>query len=206
MPGKRWAVIDNRKIVRNIPNALSFYRLLMAPVISVLALAGYERLFVVLIVVSLATDILDGLIARTFHLQTAFGAKLDSIADDATYFAAFVGIFAFKRYDIGVHLPLLYVFITLLVLTSLVHLIKFHRFPSFHLYSFKIGGYLQGGFLAVLFLFGFQVELYYAAFGFGILACIEVIALTLIVDEPISNARGLYWLLRDRHRGLAMPR
>ena len=35
----------------------------------------------------------------------------------------------------------------------------------------------------------------------GILACLEVIAVTLAVRQPISNARGLYWMLRDR-RGM----
>ncbi|HKU65587.1 MAG TPA: CDP-alcohol phosphatidyltransferase family protein, partial [Rhizomicrobium sp.] len=79
-------------VLRNIPNALSAYRLGMVPVLAGLALTGREKFFVLLIVISLVSDILDGLIARAFRLQTAFGAKLDSIADDATYIAAFIGV------------------------------------------------------------------------------------------------------------------
>jgi CDP-diacylglycerol--glycerol-3-phosphate 3-phosphatidyltransferase len=185
-------------VVRNIPNALSIYRLLMAPVLMGLAMAGRERAYVILIVVSLVSDILDGLIARTFRLQTEFGAKLDSIADDATYIAAFMGVYVFKRAEIGMHMPLLYAFMAMVVLTSLVHLVKFRRFLSFHLYSFRIGGYLQGGFLLFLFLYGFEIHIFYAVFPYGIAACLEVIAVTLVVRQPISNARGLYWVLRDR--------
>jgi phosphatidylserine synthase len=171
----------------------------MAPVIALLAIQGRQSPFLILIVVSLITDILDGLIARVFRLQTALGAKLDSIADDATYVAAFIGVFEFKTAEIGVHMPLLYVFMLAVALSSLVHLVKFGRFPSFHLYSFRIGGYLQGGFLLLLFLRGFEVHVFYAVFLYGILACLEVIAVTLVVPAPISNARGLYWVLRDRN-------
>jgi CDP-diacylglycerol--glycerol-3-phosphate 3-phosphatidyltransferase len=177
---------------------LSGYRLAVSPIISALAFGGYETAFVVLIVASLITDILDGLIARAFSLETEFGAKLDSIADDATYVAAFIGVFEFKTSEIGMHLPLLFVFIAMLVLSTLVHFVKFARFPSMHLYSFRIGGYLQGGFLIFLFIFGFYPQLYYFVFLFGILACVELILVTLVVCEPTSNARGLYWVLRDR--------
>lgn len=188
-------------ILRNIPNALSAYRLGMAPVLAGLALTGRERPFVILIVVSLVSDILDGLIARTFRLQTEFGAKLDSIADDATYVAAFIGVLVFKSAEIGPHMPLLYAFIVMVALTTLVHLAKFGLFPSLHLYSFRVGGYLQGGFLLLLFVHGFEVHFFYFVFLYGIVACLEVIAVTMVVRQPISNARGLYWVLRDR-RGM----
>ena len=186
-----------RGIVQNIPNILSGYRLLMAPIIAGFALAGAERLFVIFIIASLLTDILDGLIARTFRLQTSFGAKLDSIADDATYVSAFAGVFAFKAGEIGPGMPLLYLFMVMVVLSSLVHIAKFGRFPSLHLYSFRIGGYLQGGFLLLLFAKGFNAPLFYFVFIYGILACLEVIMVTLIINAPMSNARGLYWVLRD---------
>jgi len=78
-------MFDGRSVLRNIPNALSSYRLIMAPVLALLALTRHEEPFVVLIIISLITDILDGLIARGFQIQTSFGAKLDSIADDATW-------------------------------------------------------------------------------------------------------------------------
>jgi cardiolipin synthase len=188
-------------VLRNIPNALLAYRLTMAPVLAGLALAGREKGFVILIVVSLLSDILDGLIARLFKLQSQFGARLDSIADDATYVAAFIGVLVFKSHEIGVHLPLLFVFMAMVAMSSLVHFVKFGRFPSFHLYSFRIGGYLQGGFLVFLFVHGFQLQLYYFVFLYGIVACLEVIAVTLVIRQPISNARGLYWVLRDRRGG-----
>jgi CDP-diacylglycerol--glycerol-3-phosphate 3-phosphatidyltransferase len=56
--------------------------------------------------------------------------------------------------------------------------------------------------LIFLFLVGFQVHLYYFVLLFGVIASLEVIVVTLLIRSPISNARGLYWVLRDKYRGL----
>ena len=37
--------------------------------------------------------------------------------------------------------------------------------------------------------------------SFGILACIEVISVALVLDEPISDAKSLYWVLCKNKRG-----
>ncbi|MCT0223765.1 CDP-alcohol phosphatidyltransferase family protein [Synechococcus sp. CS-1328] len=53
-----------------IPNLLSFYRLVAAPMVLVLVDLDRQCLFASLFLVSLISDILDGLNARLFHLQT----------------------------------------------------------------------------------------------------------------------------------------
>jgi len=179
---------------------LSFYRLVMAPVIVWLALEEYRNLFIIFLCISLVTDILDGLIARTWNLQTKLGTRLDSIADDFTYVAALVGIFQFEYQTLKPHIYILYIFIGLLLLTTIVPLVKFLKTPAFHLYSFRVNGYIQGFFIFYLFVIGFNVYFYYIAMSFGILACVEVIAVALVVNEPVTNARGLYWVLRDKNR------
>ena len=68
----------------------------MAPVIGVLALSEERTLFIVLLCISFVTDVLDGLMARTWNLCTKIGSRLNSIADELTYVAALVGIFQFE--------------------------------------------------------------------------------------------------------------
>lgn len=182
----------------NIPNALSFYRLLTFPVILYLAIAGYEQAFAVLIIINLLSDVVDGLLARVLKQETEFGARLDSIADISTYFLVFLGIWMFKRHDFAPHVFSFSVFIGLLVLALLLSLIKFGRFPSLHLYSWKIGGYIQGFFFFILFAFGFYTPLYYFMIVWGILAFIEHIIIQLMIPRMISNAKGLYWVIRDK--------
>lgn len=186
--------------VVSVPNLLSLYRLAMAPVIIALALTEERTLFIAFLCVSFATDVLDGFIARAWNLCTPLGARLDSVADELTYVAALVGVFQFEYQTLQPHIAMLYIFIAFLILTALIPLIKFKRPPAFHLYSSKANAFLQGVFIVTLFLFGFNIYLYYFVIGFGILACLEAIGVSLIVDKPISNARSLLWVLGQRNR------
>ena len=182
----------------NIPNILSLFRLLAFPVILYLAVTGREQAFAILIIISLITDVLDGMLARLLNQQTEFGARLDSIADFSTYFLVFLGILLFKRAEFAPHIVSFTIFLTLLVSALVLSLIKFGRFPSLHLYSWKIGGYIQGIFFAVLFGYKFHTPFYYFMITWGILAFLEHIIIQLIIPEMQSNAKGLYWVLKER--------
>lgn len=182
----------------NIPNLLSFYRLLSFPVILFLALAGFQQAFAVMIIINLITDVLDGLLARMLKQQTEFGARIDTIADIGTYILVFLGIWLFKRADFAPHVVSFSVFIGLLVVALGLSLIKFGRFPSLHLYSWKIGGYIQGTFFFTLFAFGFITPFYYIMVYWGIFAFLEHIIIQLIIPEMRSNVKGLYWVARGR--------
>ncbi len=186
----------NLNIPLNIPNVLSLYRLFSFPFVLYLAIAGQERLFVWLICINLVTDILDGWIARVFNMQTEIGARIDSLADIGTYILAIVGIFTFKSVEFSPHWLSFGVFIGMFLMTNIVSLIKFKRFPSLHLYSMKIGGYIQGIFFFVLFVFDFYVAYYYFMISWGIAAFSESIIIQLIIKEMKSNAKGLYWVLK----------
>jgi CDP-diacylglycerol--glycerol-3-phosphate 3-phosphatidyltransferase len=169
----------------------------MFPYLLYLSINGYEKLFSILLVVNLITDVLDGLIARSFNMQTELGARLDSIADFGTYIAAITGIVLFKSSDFQPHISSFTLFVFLLLAAHILSLVKFRRLPSLHLYSWKIGGYLQGGFFIVLFLFGFNTLLYYIMVFWGILSFCEHIVIQIIIDKMQSNAKGLYWVLKN---------
>lgn len=183
-----------------LPNILSFYRLLAFPVIFFMALTGREHIFAILIIINLITDILDGLFARILNQRTKFGARLDSIADISTYLLVFIGIWVFKRADFAPHVFSFSLFIGLLAIALVLSLIKFGRFPSLHLYSWKIGGYIQGTFFFVLFAFGFYTSFYYVMIVWGILAFLEHIIIQLIIPEMRTDAKGLFWVLRENRK------
>jgi cardiolipin synthase len=195
---KEEAMIKQLREEMNVPNLLSLYRLLSFPFVLYFALAGYETVFVVLLVINLITDILDGLIARVFHLETDFGAKLDSYADIGMYICAVVGVLVFKAADFAPHLTSLGIFIVTYILPKVVSYARFREFPAFHLYSNKIGGYLQGFFFFFLFVTGFNTAFYYVAILWGILSFIEQLLIVILEKEPLYNAKGLYWVLKDR--------
>jgi CDP-diacylglycerol--glycerol-3-phosphate 3-phosphatidyltransferase len=83
--------------VVNVPNALTLVRLLMVPVFGWMLLShpldiGWRWATTVVFIVALATDFLDGRIARRYNLITNFGKLWDPIADKAITGMAFVGL------------------------------------------------------------------------------------------------------------------
>ncbi len=67
-----------------IPNILSFLRLCLIPVIAILYLEENYIWSAVAVLISGLTDIVDGFIARTFHMVSDVGKVLDPVADKAT--------------------------------------------------------------------------------------------------------------------------
>src|SRR5699024_2861334 len=178
--------------VLNVPNLISFYRLLVFPVILYMALTGREDWFVILLVISLISDILDGNIARIWNLQTNFGAALDNLADVCTFSMALLGIFIFKWDVIEPHAWILYLFLGVFLLSYVVGFYRFGKIPGLHLFSAVAAGYLQGLFFFVLFVWGFFPWFYYLAVGWGTVAYIEKILVLLKLDDIRIGVRGLY--------------
>lgn len=78
--------------VWTVPNVLSMFRLLLVPVFLVLVVTGQDALALLTLVVSSATDFLDGYIARRFHQVTRLGQLLDPAADRLYIFATVIGL------------------------------------------------------------------------------------------------------------------
>jgi CDP-diacylglycerol--glycerol-3-phosphate 3-phosphatidyltransferase len=77
----------------NLPNKLTMARVVMIPVFLVLLYLGtvpMQWAALVVFVVASLTDMLDGKIARKYHLVTDFGKFADPLADKLLVCAAFV--------------------------------------------------------------------------------------------------------------------
>jgi len=183
----------------NIPNTISLYRLLVFPLILLWIFTAKENLVAIFIAISLFTDWLDGIIARTFNMKTEIGAKLDSWADTGTFICSFLAIYFFKWEEMKPHALILYIFFVCWLLSYIVVFIKFKGLIGMHTYLFKITGYVQGAFIISLFLFGFYPALFYICMVVGILACVEEIVIILRLKQPKTNVKGLYWLWKDNN-------
>lgn len=91
----------------NLPNALTWARILMIPLVlavfylptDVLSLPNQNLLACVLFVVAAITDWFDGWLARRLGLTSAFGAFLDPVADKLMVCAALVLLVNLDRCD-----------------------------------------------------------------------------------------------------------
>ena len=188
-----------------IPNIISSYRLLVDPVILYFIIAGKENLFSIFLIINLLSDALDGFLARRLKQETELGAKLDGFADNFTYVLAFIGIFVFKMEDIRPHMVSFIFMITMLVSTVIVSLVRFRKFPSYHLYTTKIGGYIEGGFFILLFSVGFITPYYYLVVAWAVMGAIECIIINLMIPEMRSDIKGLYWVIKERNAKKKFP-
>ena len=74
--------------ILTIPNLLSFFRLLLIPVIIWLYAEKQDPLWAcAFLVLSGITDVVDGIIARRCHMISDFGKALDPVADKLTQIA-----------------------------------------------------------------------------------------------------------------------
>ncbi|TCO07447.1 CDP-alcohol phosphatidyltransferase family protein [Natronoflexus pectinivorans] len=190
-------LIINGENVVNLPNLISLYRVLVAPVILYFALTGHESLFVIFLCISLVSDILDGNLARLMKVQTNFGAALDNLGDILTYILALLGLFLFKWTEIEPHAWILWAFLSVFVISYIVSFARFGKIPGLHLYSAVTAGYIQGIFFFILFVFGFYPWMYYLALGWGTIAYIEKVFVLFKLDDIRIGVKGLYWLLKE---------
>lgn len=183
--------------IRNIPNFLSGYRILALPFLTWAIYAHEDRLFIILLSVNLVTDILDGLIARSFKLESEFGAKLDSIADIGTYIMAFSGMFVLKPGFVAEHSFALLLILSLYLLPQIISLVKFRRSPSLHLYSNKITGYIQGIFIFCFFNFGYSAAYFYFMIICSCAAYLEELICVLYLRKLRSNVKTFYHVIKQ---------
>lgn len=189
---------NERKL--NVPNVLSAYRILALPFIVWTIVAGDKQWYILLLSVNLITDILDGLIARTFKLETEFGARLDSLADIGTYAMAFAGMLVLETAFVKEYRFAFFILMGLYILVQVIALMRFKRTTSFHLYSSKVVGYVQGIFMFTYFVFGFTPWYFYLMLVLSYLAYLEALLIVSTIPQLRSNVKGIYFMWKEHKR------
>jgi phosphatidylglycerophosphate synthase len=181
-------------------NGITLYRLVMAPILIFFAFDEQLDLFKWLIALSFLTDAFDGYLARRYKAVSVLGAKIDSVADDLTIFAAFIGVVVFRYEFLKQHIILLGLLFFLYLFQLISALVRYRKPSGFHTYTAKIAAVLQGIFLVALFFFPepFYI-LFYAALIFTALDLVEEIVLVFLLPQWQADVKGLFWVIRGRH-------
>jgi CDP-diacylglycerol--glycerol-3-phosphate 3-phosphatidyltransferase len=193
-----------RKRSYYIVNGITLWRVLMAPLVIFLAIKGDEALFKWLLAISFLTDAVDGTLGRRYHISSKVGARLDSVGDDLTILAAFIGMLAFHPDFVRQQFVFLVILAGLYLLQIVLALYRYGKMTAFHTVLAKGAAISQAVFLLALF-FSPEVPklLFYAAAVLTALDLAEEIVLVLRLREWKADVKGLYWLLKDTSRGHA---
>ena len=153
-----------------LPNLLSASRILLVLVLWFFAVRDMPAVVAVGLVVAALTDSLDGIIARRLGQVSEFGSKLDSFADNLLKPSVVAWLFILEPEIFSDHPIELLAAVGLYAASVTVGLIKFRRFGNLHLYSGKVGSYVQYIFIFSALIFpGYNQILFFLAVGFFIL-------------------------------------
>lgn len=184
-----------------VVNAITLYRLAAAFVLFALILGDRVDIFKWLLAVSFFTDMIDGYLARKYHVDSVWGARIDSLADDFTMLVGIIATCVLKPDFIRSEFVMVAVLLGLYVVQTVLAIIRYHRISSFHTYLAKGAALLQGSFLILLFFLPTPpTVLFYIASTVTILDISEEIILVLLLREWQTDVKGLYWVLRKQRQ------
>ena len=174
---------------KHIPNILSVLRIFLS--LGLLLIMDVPWAFACLVLITGATDVADGYIARKFHWETETGAKLDSLGDMVFYLVILLVILLKYDWILKDNLLLLGVNLLLKAATALISRIKFGNVLSIHTLANK----LTGGLVFLFFLlipFGVNEWVIKALFLIAILAAAEELGIILLSKKADLNQKSIF--------------
>jgi phosphatidylglycerophosphate synthase len=178
-----------------LPNLLCYLRIVLVGVGWYFALRGDSWWVGISLMFAALTDFVDGTLARRLHQQSAWGSRIDSIADQLLLASAIAWMFILRPGIVTQHPWLIGMAIFAFVADIAVGYFKFGQIANLHLWSSKVSAILMVLFMLDAYLRhsgpdGYSTVLLYAAAISLILCCLEDIAIYLTrdhVDEHIGS-------------------
>ena len=184
-------MLQTREEIVNLPNLVSFIRILMAPVLFYFALTQQPYWFIGVLLFAEFTDVLDGFLARTLNQITEMGSRLDSWGDFVIY--STIAVCAWILWPDILQRESLYFIIIVLSFTlpALIGFLKFHRFTSYHTWSVKLAVGIT--IISYILLFSGLLDWpFRIAALFCVYAAIEEIAITLLIHHEHVDVRTVW--------------
>lgn len=182
-----------------LPNQLTAARIVLLPVLWVFALLKLPVVLGIGLIISFATDVLDGYAARRLGQVSAFGSKLDSLADNLLIPSGLVWLWMLKPEVYRDHGLIWIVSIALYSTSLLVGALKFRRFANLHLHSKRYGSVLMYLFVSHAFIADqYSLPLFYLAMGMFVLSSMEGLLLQLICSHVDEHMGSIFFVLRRR--------
>ena len=190
-------MIDKKDFL-NPPNIVSMIRILMAPVLLWLAYHQYANSFLILVVFTLFTDVLDGFLARTLNMITELGSHLDSWGDFVIYTTLAIAAWWLWPDILRQEAIAVLAIIISFTLPVIVGLLKFRTLTSYHTWSVKSAVFITVVSYMVVFS-GFMLWPIYLAAFVSVVAATEEILITLIMKHEHADVRSFWHALKYKN-------
>ena len=182
-----------------IADVLSGTRLLLIPVIWLVALLGNGRLVGVGLVVAGATDFFDGYLARRLGQESIAGARLDSLADTVLLVSATAWIELLHPEILRDNTALVVATFGVYLASLSVGVVKFRRLGNLHLYSSKVAGGTLYSFAVLTLITGaYEPLLLWLAAAAFMVSSAETLVGQLLLSAVEENMGSIFLALRTR--------
>ena len=181
----------------NIPNLLSLFRIIAAPLLLLSGWFGMPDLFFVLFGLMLFSDVLDGFIARILDQTSELGARLDSYGDILTYLSTALAAWWLWPDMIKAELNYIIAAIIIYVTPAFFALAKFGKLASYHTWITKISAVLMSAGVVVFLVFE-NALLFHIAIYFLVIEMVENIAITIILPKQKNNIYSIWHAWKER--------
>jgi len=164
-----------------------------------LAWSGQKTWFLILLIFSLATDAVDGFVARKLNQVSEFGARLDSWGDFGLFVITLLCVWRLWPELARREGVFIFLFMAAFFLPILIGFIKFQRLTSYHTWLAKASGILLSLGVTILLIWENGLVFRFSV-GLFMLSALEEIAITLVLTEWQSNVPTLRYVLKNRGR------
>ena len=188
----------------SLPNLLSCLRIVLVPVLLALAWGNHSETFLVCFILSLLTDVSDGLLARRLNQATELGARLDSWGDLLTCLALPLCGWWLRPEVVQQEALWLGLGIASYLVAVLAGVLKFMRLTSYHTWAAKISAVLVAAAVLIFFANG-PGWVFRIVMPFVVLANLEEIAITLTLIQLTANVPSVWHALKLRRRPVLQP-
>lgn len=181
-----------------LPNILSLFRLFMVPILLYLAFNQQANAFILILMMTVLTDVMDGYLARRFGVVSELGAQLDSWGDFFIYVTMVFSAWLLWPEVVVREQVYAIIIIGSITLPIIVGLIKFKIWTSYHTWSAKVAVLIS--IIAYVLLFtGISDWPFRAAAFFCLYAAIEQTLITLICyDKRMVDVKSIWHALKEK--------
>ena len=179
----------------NVPNVLSALRIALVPVLLALAWHGAVVPFAIVFAVGLASDVLDGILARRLGQVTELGARLDQWGDFALWLSLPLAAWWLWPDIIVREAPYAAIAIACMLAPTAIAWAKYRAVPGYHTWSVKLGSVAMGVSVPLLLLFDFPWPFRMAAL-WQIVCAIDELSITWLLPQCHNDVPTLFHALR----------
>lgn len=184
--------MQEKQKLLNVPNALTILRALLIPVYWVLFMNGHTYYALAVFAIASITDLLDGYIARKYHLITNFGKLMDPLADKLMVISVMLSL-AIREYVDWLPLIILFAKEALMVIGGLLMYKN-----KIVVYAEKIGKAAQFTLVTSLLLSFFSKEPFFLSLGFPLHMVLLWIGVALALCALVFYAKSAWKKLKTK--------